>query len=267
MSLLDQSQRFEDVDNVIQSPNFCFDHRIITGGNQNLGSFIERQRCILIDEKFEEGIGQVLKRLLLFISKWNVIITFLAYKLDCCYCFPQSPPNIIVFALFFNYIQTLKNIDNVIDAATLHAKLNSHFIQLQNGPTSTFEVVNELLAKFLKTFFLAIVSKYLLFNFLLVDLFLNGTALRADYLKNWFVFCKQSTDEKSVLIRRKINLVKGKLLRLVFQGEQALGSIDTLLLLLDHDNLNPIISSSSFDFVYQIENYIQSNSGILTKRL
>jgi hypothetical protein len=53
-------------------------------------------------------------------------------------------------------------------------------------------------------------------NFLLANLLLNGATLRTEYLENGLVFREQSRDEKSVLIRKEIDLEGGGLLGVLF---------------------------------------------------
>lgn len=70
----------------------------------------------------------MLQRFFFFIGEREMILAFLSYKLNRCYCLSQSPPNIIVFTPFFDYLETFQDIDNVIDTTAFDVELNSHLV-------------------------------------------------------------------------------------------------------------------------------------------
>lgn len=82
-------------------------------------------------------------------------------------CLLESPPNIIIFRCFFDHLQTLENVDNVVDPSPLDLQLDRDLVKLQHDAVSPFKIIDELFAEFLKALLLAIVVEYLLLEHLL----------------------------------------------------------------------------------------------------
>lgn len=82
-------------------------------------------------------------------------------------CLLESPPNIIIFRCFFDHLQTLENVDDVVDPSPLDLQLDRHLVKFQHDAVSSFKILDELFAELLKALLLAIVVEYLLFEHLL----------------------------------------------------------------------------------------------------
>ena len=82
-------------------------------------------------------------------------------------CLLESPPNIIIFRCFFDHLQTLENVDDVIDPSSLHLELHRNLVQLEHDAISSLKILDKLFAEFLNALFLAIVVEYLLLEHLL----------------------------------------------------------------------------------------------------
>lgn len=72
----------------------------------------------------------------------------------------ESLPLIMIFPFFSDNIQTLQNIDHIIDPTSLNTKLLRDFIKLNDIITFPLKMFNELFWQFFKRFSFPIVSKY-----------------------------------------------------------------------------------------------------------
>ena len=79
-------------------------------------------------------------------------------------CLLESPPNIIIFRCFFDHLQTLKNVDDVVDPSPLDLQLDRDLVKFKHDAVFPLKVLYELFAEFLKALLLAIVAEYLLFE-------------------------------------------------------------------------------------------------------
>lgn len=82
-------------------------------------------------------------------------------------CLLESPPNIIIFRCFFDHLQTLKNVDDVIDPSPLDLQLDRDLVKFQHDAVLPLKILDKLFAEFLKALLLAIVAEYLLLEHLL----------------------------------------------------------------------------------------------------
>lgn len=82
-------------------------------------------------------------------------------------CLLESPPNIIIFRCFFDHLQTLENVDDVVDPSPLDLQLDRDLVKFQHDAVSPLKIIDELFAEFLKALLLAIVVEYLLLEHLL----------------------------------------------------------------------------------------------------
>ena len=71
----------------------------------------------------------------------------------------ESPPNICVFRLFFDDLQTFVNIDDIVDPASLDLQLGGDLVEFEGGLATAFQFVDEASAEFFEALFFAIVGE------------------------------------------------------------------------------------------------------------
>jgi hypothetical protein len=84
--------------------------------------------------------------------------------------FLESPPKIIVFGDFADDLETLKDVDDIVDAPAFDPKLESDLVEFQQHFSVLFEVLDEFAAEFLQALLLAVVGQDLAFDHFLLQL-------------------------------------------------------------------------------------------------
>lgn len=74
--------------------------------------------------------------------------------------FLEPLPLVIIFSFFLDDIQTLKDIDDIIDSPPLDTQFYGDFIELYDVVAFSFEMINKLLGEFFKAFSLSVISEY-----------------------------------------------------------------------------------------------------------
>lgn len=158
-SFPDQSEGSEDVDDVIKPSNFCSNRCFINFLHHLFGSLLKRNGGFPADEKLEESTCQVLERLFLFKILNFVIFTFFYASVNGPDSFAESSPFIIIFSFFTDNIQTLENVDNVVDSSSLNTELLGDFVKLNDVVAFALKMLDKFFWEFFQTFSLSVVSE------------------------------------------------------------------------------------------------------------
>lgn len=158
-SFSDQSEGSEDIDDIIEPSNFCSDRCFINFLHHLFSSLLKRNGGFPADEKLEESTCQVLEWLFLFKILNFVVFTFLHAPVDGPYSLAESSPFIIIFSFFTDNIQTLENVDNVVDSSSLNTELLGDFVKLNDVVALALKMFDKFFWEFFQTFGLSVVRE------------------------------------------------------------------------------------------------------------
>ncbi len=135
---------------------------------QQFSRFFEGDRDCVRHEEAQEARRQVLERFLVVRVVGGP--RGKGELLDGLDGFLESPPKIIVFGDFADDLETLKDVDDIVDAPAFDPKLESDLVEFQQHFSVLFEVLDEFAAEFLQALLLAVVGQDLAFDHFLLQL-------------------------------------------------------------------------------------------------
>ena len=124
---------------------------------QKFGGLLKSDGFSMCDEGIEEARGQIFQRFL--VSGVVCGEGGMRELMNGPDCFLESPPKIIVLGRLAHHLQTLKDVDDVVDASALNFELESDLVQFQQDFPSLFKVLDEFAAQFLEALLLAVIGQ------------------------------------------------------------------------------------------------------------
>jgi hypothetical protein len=102
--------------------------------------------------------------------------------LDCLF---EASPDVVVLSCLAHYLETLKDVNYVINTSSLNFKLYCDFIQLQDYFPPLLKVLDEFPTQLLKAFLLTIVREDFPFHHFLLRLAFSDWPTTFLYDKDW----------------------------------------------------------------------------------